>query len=181
LQTGIHNVAYYIIPPETAHLIYWFEDLTLLVTYPIVAQDEKMSPEMLLVVGTVLLVMMFLFDKVFPRRVDPCQGQPPPVRAHVSKILDKLEAILDKIETDLHQNGIEDAAIETRIDTLLHLTERGLCEQYALWSQSIERDIERTSRDYHLADSRVWKPAEIETILDRLEGIMAPLASPTIT
>lgn len=140
-----------------------------------------MSPEMLLVVGAGLLVMMFLFDRIFPARIDPCQGRTPQERAHVSKILDKLEEILDKMEMDLHRNDIEDPAIEQRIDALLHLAEQGLCQHFVTWSQSIERDIERTGRDFHLSDDRIWKPDEVDAILVRLEGIMAPLASPTIT
>lgn len=136
-----------------------------------------MSPEMLLIWGAGLLVLMFLVNRIFPQRVDPCEGRPPQERAHISKILDKLEAILDKIEMDLHKNNVEDVAIEQRIDTLLQQAERGLCEHYALWSTSIERDIERTGRDFHLDNARVWKPDEVESILTRLEGIMVPLDS----
>ncbi|MCI0710319.1 MAG: hypothetical protein L0154_09175 [Chloroflexi bacterium] len=140
-----------------------------------------MSPEILLLIGAALLVLMFLFFRISPERINPCAGRTPHERAHISQILDKLEAILDKIEMDLHHNTIEDAVIEQRIDALLGLAERGLCEHYALWSVSIEHDIDRTDRDYQLADTRVWTLDEIEAILTRLEGIMAPLESAETT
>ena len=136
---------------------------------------KVMSPEMLLVTGAGLLILMFLFNRFFPKPLDPCAGRQPHEQTHISKILDKLEAILDKIEMDLHKHNVEDLAIEQRIDTLLQQAERGLCEQYALWSAAIERDIERTGRDFHLDDVTAGKTDEIETILTRLEGIIAPL------